>query len=200
MTEITEIDLTGGQSGVIELNFAAEAISIDLESSPIELVAESTQINLDIEANPIALTLNQIGLQGPPGTGSLDINDDLVSIQWDAPQAEVADTIRVEGNLLDLHGSPLLSSIVDAKIIVTDSATNANPSATAVFSVPSGGDGINLAGIGTATLIIRAVLGQLTVAVTETTPNCMRYLWISAAGHERVYVRAFAGIQELVFA
>lgn len=197
---VAEIDLTAGQSGVIQLDFGMAAVSLNLESTPIKLVAESTQINLELESNPIELTLNQIGLQGPPGTGSLDINDDLVSIQWDAPQAESADTIRIEGNVLDLHGAPLLSSIVDAKIIVTDSATNANPSATAVFSVPSGGDGINLAGIGTATLIIRAVLGQLTVAVTETTPNCMRYLWISAAGHERVYVRAFAGIQELVFA
>lgn len=197
---VAEIDLTAGQSGVIQLGFGVAAVSLNLESTPIKLVAESTQINLELESNPIELTLNQIGLQGPPGTGSLDINDDLVSIQWDAPQAESADTIRIEGNVLDLHGTPLLSSIVDAKIIVTDSATNANPSTTAVFSVPVSGDGINLAGIGTATLIIRAVLGQLTVAVTETTPNCMRYLWISAAGHERVYVRAFAGIQELVFA
>ncbi len=195
-----EIDLTAGQSGVIELTVGGSTIDLDIAASPILLQAQSSEINLDIDANPIALTLNQIGLQGPPGTGSLDIAGDLVSIQWDAPQAEVGDTIKVQGHILDLNGDPLLSSVVDAKIIVTNSATNANPSTTAVFSVAAGGDGINLAGIGTPTLIVRAVLGQLTIAVTEPTPNCMRYLWISAAGHERVYVRAFAGIQELVFA
>jgi hypothetical protein len=195
-----EIDLTAGQNGVIELAIESNVIDLDIAASPILLQAQADQIDLNIDANPIVLTLNSVGLQGKPGTGSLDVSGDLVSIQWDAPQAEAANVIQVQGHVLDLNGFPLLSSIVDAKIIVTDSATNANPSTTAVFSVPSGGDGINLAGIGTATLIVRAILGELTIAVTETTPNCMRYLWISAAGHERVYVRAFAGIQELVFA
>lgn len=195
-----EIDLTAGQNGVIELDIESNVIDLDIAASPILLQAQADQIDLNIDANPIVLTLNSVGLQGKPGTGSLDVSGDLVSIQWDAPQAEADNVIQVQGHVLDLNGFPLLSSIVDAKIIVTDSATNANPSTTAVFSVPPGGDGINLAGIGTATLIVRAILGELTIAVTENTPNCMRYLWISAAGHERVYVRAFAGIQELVFA
>lgn len=195
-----EIDLRTGDLGIIELVAESSSINLNQSASLIALEMQATEIDLALEASPIEITVNQVGLQGPPGTGSLDVSGDLVSIQWNAPQSEAANTIRVQGNVLDLYDVPLFSSIVDVKIIVTDSAVNANPSATAVFSVASGGDGTNLAGIGTATLIIRAILGQLTIAVTETTPNCMRYLWISAAGHERVYVRAFAGVQELVFA
>ncbi len=195
-----EIDLRTGQLGIIQLVAEGSTINLNQSAITIALEVQASEIDLSLEASPIEITVNQVGLQGKPGTGSLDVSADLVSIQWDVPQAEVGNTIQLDGNVLDLNGLPLLSSVVDAKIIVTDSATNANPSPTAIFSAPSGGTGVNLAGIGTATLIIRAVLGQLTIAVTESTPNCMRYLWISAAGHERVYVRAFAGIQELVFA
>jgi hypothetical protein len=116
------------------------------------------------------------------------------------PTAEVSDVIEIAGNVLDYDGQPLASSVADIEVRVTDGAADGEPSATAFLTAASVPVGTVLAGSGTASLVVRSHNGSLAIAVHESTANCHRYLWIKGAGHERLWVRAADGVQELVFA
>lgn len=137
------------------------------------------------------------GIPGPAGpTGS---TAGLVQIQWAIPGIEAADTIEIVGSVLDYDGSPLASSVVDVEVRVTDGAVDGEPSATAYLTAANSPVGTVLAGSGTASMVIRSDSGSLKVAIHESLTS-HRYLWIRAAGHERVWVRSADGVQELIFA
>ncbi len=68
MTECCTIDLTSGQSSVITLGAVASEIELQAAATEIELLAEASEIDLTAESSVIELTVNQVGIQGAPGT------------------------------------------------------------------------------------------------------------------------------------
>lgn len=198
-----EIDLRWGAVEPIRLMVQPTPVELECSVESIELELAQVPIQLDVEVQPIELRITGVGVQGPPGppgsgTGASTVG--LVQVRWDLPTAEVSDVIEISGNVLDYDGQPLASSVADIEVRVTDGAVDGEPSATAFLTAASVPVGTVLAGSGTASLVVRSHSGSLAIAVHESTANCHRYLWIKGAGHERLWVRAADGVQELVFA
>ena len=203
VTECCEIDLRWGPVQPIQLAVDPRAIELHMATAPIELEVVQTPIELSIAAQPIQLEITGVGVQGPPGpagSGTDGGTTGLVQIRWGAPTIESGNVIEIAGSVLDYGGVPLASSVADIEVRVTDGAVDGEPSASAFLMAARTPIGTVLAGIGTASLVIRSDSGSLAVAVHEATANCHRYLWIRAAGHERLWVRAADGVQELIFA
>jgi hypothetical protein len=153
--------------------------------------------------NPVSPVRNVTVVQGATGatgpSGTANVTNALVKLQWGSPSSEAADTIEITGSMLDFDGAAFSTSIADIEIVVTDGATDGEPSSTAYLTAASPPIGTILSGSSTATMVIRSAAGAIRVAVHETLA-AHRYLWIGGAGHERLYVRAADGVQELVFA
>lgn len=147
------------------------------------------------------VTVSRVGIPGPqgvPGTGMNNLDPVLVGVQWGTPGAESGNAIEIAATIKDFAGTPLPSSIVDVEILVTDSAGEHEPSATATLSAASTPVGTVLGGTGTARLVIRSMSGAFAVKVSESLPG-NRYLWLKASGNARLWVRSLTGVQELVF-
>lgn len=134
---------------------------------------------------------------GPPGL-SADVADDLIGLTWGTPGAEVANAIEVTGTLTDFLGAAFSNSLTDIEVLVSDGATDAEPSATATLSAAGTPVGTVLAGSGTARMVMRSASGSIKVKVTETAA-ANRYLWIKQGGNARLWVRSLLGVHELVF-
>lgn len=138
------------------------------------------------------------GPQGLPGTGMNNLDPVLVGLQWGTPGAEAGNAIDISAALKDFAGAPLSSSLVDVEILVTDSAADNEPSATATLSAASAPVGSVLAGSGTARLVMRTAAGAMSLKVSEASAG-NRYLWLKQAGNARLWVRSLTGVLELVF-
>lgn len=172
-------------------------VELSVESNPIQVTVSGVQnVSLTVASRPIILTV----AAGSQSSGGADVNSVLASLRWGTPTGEVGNAIELTGFILAYDGTLLLSSIVDVEVKVSDGAVDNEPSHTAFLTAASSPVGTVLAGSGTATLVIRSNGGSLAIAVHESTPNCHRFLWISGAGHERLWIRAADGVQELVFA
>ena len=171
-------------------------VDLSVAITPIQVtVSGDNNVDLSVESNPIVLTVSA----GGASSGGADVNDTLVGLSWGSPSSEVSNTIEIIGQVLAYDGTLLLSSMVDIEIVVTDGAVDGEPSATAYLTQASSPVGTVLAGSGTATMIIRSFGGSIAIAVHEAAVG-HRFLWIKGAGHERLWVRAVDGVQELVFA
>lgn len=171
-------------------------VDLSVAITPIQVtVSGDNNIDLSVESNPIVLTISAGGSSG----GGTDVNDTLVGLSWGSPSSEVSNTIEIIGQILAYDGTLLLSSMVDIEIVVTDGAVDGEPSATAYLTQASSPVGTVLAGSGTATMVIRSSGGSIAIAVHESAVG-HRFLWVKGAGHERLWVRAVDGVQELVFA
>lgn len=159
-------------------------------------VSGDNNVQLTVPNRPISVTV----AAGTTSSGGSDVNSVLASLRWGTPSGEVANSIEITGTILAYDSILLLSSVVDVEVTVTDGATDNEPSHTATLAAASSPVGTVLAGSGTATMVIRSSGGSLAIAVHEATANCHRYLWIKGAGHERLWIRAESGVQELVFA
>ena len=124
-----------------------------------------------------------------------NIGPDLVGLTWGPPGTETGNAIEISGTLTDFGGAALSSSLTDVEIIVSDGATDCEPSATAIIAAGTVPVGTVLAGSGTASLVIRTASGSLKVKVTETAA-AYRYLWVKHGGHARLWIRAVAGVLE----
>ena len=131
-------------------------------------------------------------------TGGLN-SSDLISLVWGTPAVEVGDEIEISATLENYDGGVFASSIVDVEILVSDGATDNEPSATATLEPAADPVGTVLAGSGTARLVVRSDSGSLKVKVKEPTA-AHRYLWLKAGGNARLWVRSKTGVQELIFA
>jgi len=185
-------------------------ISVAVTDSQVDVTATNTQSNVTcqssdsvvVSANPTitVVSATEQGPQGPAGpSGSTAVSQALVEVQWASPSSEAANTIEITGSILDFDGTAFSTSIADIEIVVTDGATDGEPSSTAYLTAASSPVGTILSGSSTATMVIRSAAGAIKVAVHETLA-AHRYLWIRGAGHERLWVRAKDGVQELVFA
>lgn len=198
------LTVTGGRpnltvsSAPVVLDVVAEdEVNLSIVSRPIELtVAPEDAVNLSVCSQPIVLVVSAGGGSAPGPS----VNDTLVGLRWGSPSGEFGDAIEITGSILAYDGSVLVTSLPSLEIVVSDGAADAEPSHTAFLTASGSPTGTILAGSGTATMIIQAANGQIAISVHESTPNCHRYLWISGARHERLWVRALDGVQELTFA
>lgn len=149
--------------------------------------------------NTVTIVANGVGIQGPPGTGIETIAPLLVNVTWGTPTAESANAIEVTATITDANGDALSTSILDVEIVVSDGATDNEPSATATLSAGAVAVGTVLAGSGTGTLVIRSASGSFKVKVSESAAG-YRYLWLRGAGHCRLWPRSTTGVLELIFA
>jgi hypothetical protein len=127
------------------------------------------------------------------------VADLFAYVTWDEAGAEGSNAIEISASLLDAQGNGLEVATTEVRVIVSDSATDAEPSATATLSVADSPVGTLLAGTGTATAIFRtSALGKFTVKVTETAA-ASRYLWVSQGPNSQAFVRASAAPKQVTF-
>jgi hypothetical protein len=200
VSEITAIESTV-QEDVVNAVVSVSRISAMLNAAVVE--AEFSPNVVEAEVGETVVHAAVIGMQGPQGpqgtSGTVEVDESLVSLEWGTPTTESGNAIEVTGSLRTFTGDALLSSVVDVQVVVTDSATDAEPSATATLAAASTPVGTVLAGSGTATMTIRTDAGQLAIRASEPSA-AHRYLWLRNGGHSRMWIRSLTGVQELVFA
>lgn len=128
------------------------------------------------------------------------IADLFAQVNWGAAGAEAANAIEVPATLQDVQGNTLAVATTEVEVLVSDSATDAEPSATATLAAAGTPVGTMLSGTGTATATFRTSAGGLfTVKVTETAA-ADRFLWVKQGKNSQAYVRANASPKSITFA
>ena len=186
---------------LIVTDTSQDEIVTTVSAAEIQTTVAGTYASLVVVGSTVVTTLTASqGPQGLPGTsGTVEVDESLISLEWGTPSAETANAIEITGSIKTLAGAALASSVVDVQVIVSDGATDCEPSATATLSAAGTPVGTVLAGSGTATLTIRSNAGSLSIRASETAA-AHRYLWLRNGGHQRLWVRSLTGVQELVFA
>lgn len=138
------------------------------------------------------------------GIAASDLVDavaDLFSyVSWGTPGAESGDEIEVTGTLRDAQGNALAVATTAVEIMVSDSATDAEPSATATLAATGIPVGTLLSGGDTATVEFRtSASGTFGVKVAETAA-ASRYLWVRQGNNSQAFVRANASPLTVTFA
>lgn len=134
------------------------------------------------------------GVSGPGWTPQ------LVNVVWGTVGAESSNAIEVPASCQDVSGVAVSSSEIGVMVIVSDSAADAEPSATATISAASVAVGTLLAGSGTATAVFKTdASGNFKIRVSETAA-ASRYIWVRAGGHFQRFVKARDGVLQLTFA
>lgn len=128
------------------------------------------------------------------------VRDTFAYTSWGTPGAEISNSIDTTLTMLDLGGTTLAVNTTIVEIMVTDSATDAEPSATATLSAGTTPLGTMLAGSGSATVFMStSASGTLTVKCTETAA-ASRFLWVRQGPNSQAWVRANATPLTLTFA
>lgn len=143
---------------------------------------------------------------GAPAFGQVvaaDIADAVADmhaqVNWGSAGAESANAIEVPATVQDLQGNTLAVSTTEVEVMASDSATDAEPSATATISAATSPVGTLLSGTGTATVTFRTSAGGLfTVKVTETAA-ADRFLWARQGKNSQAWVRAIAAPKQITF-
>lgn len=116
----------------------------------------------------------------------------FAQVNWGAAGAESSNTIEVPATIQDMNGSTIAAATTEIEVLVSDSSTDAEPSATATIAAAGSPVGTLLAGSGTATTLWRtSSSGTFTVAVTETGTGA-RFLWVRQGRNSQAFVRANA--------
>jgi hypothetical protein len=122
-------------------------------------------------------------------------------VAFGSPSAETANTIEITATVFGSpQGGGALASVNSVvRLVVSDSATDCSPSATATLAAAGTPTGTLLDGTGTATTIWRTTSsGTFRVAITETAA-ASRFLWVMAAPGSQVYLRAGAAPTSVTF-
>lgn len=143
---------------------------------------------------------------GAPSFGAVTAADLATAVQtlfgqvtWGAAGAESSNVIEITGTVGDITGAAISAATSEVEVCVTDSATDAEPSATATIAAAGSPVGTMLSGSGTATVTMRtSSSGTFTVAVTETTADS-RYLWVRQGRNSQCWIRANASPKQLTF-
>ena len=144
---------------------------------------------------------------GAPSFGAVvaaDLASALLSkfgiVAWGSPGTETANVIEITGTVNDLTGSAIAAATSEVEICVTDSSTDAEPSATATIAAAGTPVGTFLSGTGTARATMRtSASGTFSIAVTETAA-ASRYLWVRQGKNSRAWIMANAAPQTLTYA
>jgi hypothetical protein len=143
---------------------------------------------------------------GAPTFGAVQIADLAPAIQtqfgyveFGTPGTETANVIEITGMVKDLTGTAIAAATSDIKIVISDTATTANPSPTATGAAAGTPVGTILAGSGTGTLFVRtSAIGTFAIAVTETAA-ASRYLNVSQGVNSQAFIRANAAAKQITF-
>jgi hypothetical protein len=128
------------------------------------------------------------------------VQDMFAYAVWSAPGAETTNAIDTTCTMTDLGGAALAVATTEVEVMVSDSATDAEPSATATLSAATAPLGTVLAGATTATIRMRtSASGTFAVKCTETAVGS-RYLWVKQGPNSQAWVRANAAPQVNTFA
>lgn len=121
-------------------------------------------------------------------------------VSWGSAGTETANVIEITGTVKDITGTTLAVATTDVQVVVSDGATDGEPSATATIAAAGTPVGTVLAGSGTATICIRTnSSGLFAIAVTETAVGS-RYLNVGQGPNSQAFVRANAAPKQLTFA
>lgn len=144
---------------------------------------------------------------GEPTWGSVSaamiaaaVQDMFGYIVWGTPGAEAANAIDVTGTVTDLGGAALAVATSEVEVMVSDSATSAEPSSTATLSAASSPLGTVLAGSGTATIRMRSGAAGTFAVKTTYTGVGSRFLWVKQGSNSQAWIRANAAPLSLTFA
>lgn len=120
-------------------------------------------------------------------------------VSWGTAGAETANVIEIQATMKDAAGNTLAAATTDVQVIVSDSATDGEPSATATLAAAGTPVGTVLAGSGTATIIMRTnASGLFSIAISESAA-ASRYLNVSQGSNSQAYVRANAAPKQVTF-
>lgn len=124
----------------------------------------------------------------------------LAQFTWDAPGAETANVIEIQARMKDNSGTEIGSANGEITIVVSDSTTDAEPSATATIAAAGTPVGTFLAGTGTATVKMRtSAAGYVKIGVLETAVGS-RFLWVSQGNNSQYWIRAGEAPKSITFA
>lgn len=154
------------------------------------------QIKRYVDARIRDVGVVQVG--GGSGSGTVPWQSEMVEVVLTA-LPESGNAIEVTGASFDITGVSLASAEIGVMLIVSDSAGDTEPSATATIDVATSPVGHLIAGGGTATAVFRTdSSGNFRIKVSETA-SASRYLWVRAGGHFQRYVKSRDGVLELPF-
>lgn len=120
-------------------------------------------------------------------------------VSWGTPGAQASRTIEIQATIKDAQGNTLAAATTDVQVVVSDSATDGEPSATATLAAAGTPVGTVLAGSGTATIVMRTnASGLFSIAITEASA-ASRYLNVSQGVNSQAYVRANAAPKQVTF-
>lgn len=124
----------------------------------------------------------------------------LAQITWDAAGAEATNTIEVQGRMKDAGGTEIAVATGEVTVVVSDSATDAEPSATAVLQAAGTPVGSLLSGTGTARVRMRtSAAGYFKVGCLEAAVGS-RFLWVSQGNNSQYWIRAGEAPKSITFA
>lgn len=188
--------LSSGTSGGIPFFSATNAMG-----SSALLAANQLIIGGGAGVAPSSLgagSANQVLIAGAPptfgfvGASNLatTIRDMFANVSWGTPSGS-GTTRDVTATANNLAGAAITSATTVVMVIVSDSATDCSPSATATLSVAGTPLGSSLDGGGTATMVFRTdANGQFAIRVTESATTVTRHLWIRQGPSSQAFVRA----------
>mgnify|MGYP005613312487 CR=1 FL=1 len=200
--------LSSGTSGGVLYFSGATTIA-----SSAALTANQLVIGGGVGAAPAALgslgtttTVLHGNASGAPTFGAVVAADIATAVQvlfgqvtWGAAGAESTNVIEITGTVGDLAGNAIASATSEVEVCVTDSATDAEPSATATLAAAGTPVGTLLSGTGTATVTIRTnSSGQFALAITESAA-ASRYLWVRQGRNSQAWIRANATPKQCTF-
>jgi len=120
-------------------------------------------------------------------------------VTWGTAGTETANVIEIQGTVGDIAGTAIAAATSEVEVCVTDSATDAEPSATATIAAAGTPVGTLLSGTGTATITIRTnSSGLFSLAITETAA-ASRYLWVRQGRNSQCWIRANAAPKSLTY-
>lgn len=161
----------------------------------------SSIVNADVAAGA-AIVYSKLNLAASIAAADLAnaVADLFAQVTWGSAGAESGNTIEVPATVQDIQGNTLAVATTEVEVMVSDSATDAEPSATATLSAATSPIGTLLSGTGTATVTFRTTSGGLfTVKVTETAAGD-RFLWVRTGRNSQAWVRAAASPKSITFA
>lgn len=161
----------------------------------------SSIVNADIAAGA-AIVYSKLNLAASIAAADLAnaVADLFAQVNWGSAGAESGNAIEVPATVQDIQGNTLAVATTEVEVMVSDSATDAEPSATATLSAATSPIGTLLSGTGTATVTFRTTSGGLfTVKVTETAAGD-RFLWVRTGRNSQAWVRAAASPKSITFA
>lgn len=127
------------------------------------------------------------------------IANQFAYVDWGTAGSESGNAIEITGTVTNIAGATIAAATSEVTVMVTDSANDGEPSATATIAAAGTPDGTLLAGSGTATVTMRtSSSGTFSVSVSETSA-ASRYLWVKQGDNSRCFIRANAAAKQLTF-